>query len=340
MTETSPSSSANLTDLEKSAVVIMLIGQETAAQIVKFLSPPEINRLSAAMTRISAVPREAAASVLREFGELMRQDGSLGLDGHDYIRGVLEHALGAEKADRLLGRLKQGGYVEGIEAVKWQDPRDLAEVIKAEHPQIVAMISAHLDPEQAQALMQYLPDELVEQVIPRLAMLEALPPTAIQELSESLEHLLTGEPQQARLSVGGIDVAAKLLNRLGPARSQRVLSTIANVDPELAQALTDRMFVFEDIFEIDDRSLQVLLRTVDQKILVSALKGATAGLQDKVFRNLSQRTAQMLKEEIETRGPMRLSEIEAAKKEILSAAQALDRDGKIMLRTQSADLVT
>jgi flagellar motor switch protein FliG len=340
VTDAASSTPADLTDIEKSAVVMMMIGQETAAQVVKFLSQPEINRLSMAMTGISNISRATAASVLKEFADLMQKDSPIGVGAEEYVRGVLEKALGTEKADRVLGRLKEGGYADGIEAVKWQDPRDLAEMIKSEHPQIVAMISAYLEPEQAQTLIQHLPDELVEQVIPRLAVLDTLPPTAIQELSESLEHLLSGEPQQARVSVGGIDVAAKILNRIGPPRAGRVLSTIGNVDPELAQALTDHMFVFDDIFEIDDRSLQILLRAVDQKLLVSALKGSPSALQDKVLRNLSQRAAQMLREEIEARGPMRLAEVEAAKKEILLAAQALETEGKIMLRTQAADLVS
>ncbi len=340
MTEAISGAPADLTDVEKSAMVMMLIGQETAAQVVKFLSQPEINRLSIAMTQISAVPKNTAASVLREFCDLMREDGSLGIGGgEEYVRGVLEKALGAEKADQILGRLKQGVYGAGLDAVKWQDPRDLADMIKSEHPQIVAMISAYLEPEQAQSLMQYLPDELVGQVIPRLAVLDALPPSAIQELSELLEQLLAGEPQQARVSVGGVDVAAKILNRIGGPRAGRVLSTISAIDPALAGLLTDRMFVFEDLFEIDDRSFQILLRTFDQKLLVSALKGAAARLQDKVLRNLSQRAAQMLREEIEARGPMRQAEIDDARKEILTAAQALEREGKIILRAQ-ADVVS
>jgi len=207
-----PSSApVDLTDTEKSAVVMTLIGQEIAAQVVKLLSQPEVNRLSMAMTRISNVSKSAAASVLREFVDVMKQDSSLGVNGEDYVRGVLEAALGTEQADKLLGRLKKGGYADGIEAVKWQDPRDLADMIKTEHPQIVAMISAYLEPEQAQVMMEHLPDELVEQVIPRLAVLDALPPSAIQELSESFEHLLAGEPQRSRISIGGVDVAAKLL---------------------------------------------------------------------------------------------------------------------------------
>ena len=339
VTEASSDPPSDLTDVEKSAVILRLIGQDTAALVVRYLSQPEINRLSLAMTRISKISRNAAAATLREFADLMQQESSLDVDGgEEYVRGVLQKALGAEKADHFLGRLKQGGFSAGIEAVKWQDPRDLAEMIKTEHPKVIAMISAYLEPEQAQALMQNLPDELVEQVIPRLAVLDKLPLTALQELAESLEHLLDGEPQQARVAGGGVDVAAKILNRIGGQRADRVLNAIGNVDPELAQMLTEHMFIFEDLFEIDDRSFQILLRGVDQKLLVSAMKGAAPGLQDKVLRNLSQRAAQMLREEIEARGPMRQAEIEAARKEIMQAAQALERDGKIMLRTQ-AELV-
>ena len=338
MTEATFGGPADLTDVEKSAMVMMLVGQETAAEVVKFLSQPEINRLSMAMRQISAVPKNTAATVLREFVDLMHGDDtfSIGGGGEGYLRGVLERALGAEKADQLLGRLKQGVYGAGLDAVKWQDPRDLADMIKSEHPQIVAMISAYLEPEQAQGLMQHLPDQLVGQVIPRLAMLDALPPSAIQELSESLEQLLADEPQQARVSVGGVDVAAKILNRIGGPRAERVLSAIEATDPELAARLAERMFVFEDLLEIDDRSFQILLRAVDQKLLVSALKGSPARLQEKVLRNLSQRAAQMLREEIEARGPMRQAEIDEARKEILATAQAMESDGKIIIRAQES----
>jgi flagellar motor switch protein FliG len=340
VTEAALGTPAELTDVEKSAMVMMMIGQETAAQVVKFLSPLEINRLSMAMTRIAAVPKKTAAAVLDEFVGLLHEGDAFNIGSGDaYVRGVLEKALGTEKADQLLGRLQRGVYGAGLDAIKWQDPRDLAELVKTEHPQIVAMIAAYLEPEQAQKLMQYLPDELIGQVVPRLAVLDSLPPSAIQELSETLENLLEGEPQQARVSLGGVDVAAKILNRIGSSRAGHVLSTIGAVDPALAGMLTERMFVFEDLFEIDDRSFQILLRTVDQKRLVSALKGAPARLQDKVLRNLSQRAAQMLREEIEACGPMRQAEIDEARKEILVGAQTLEREGKILLRA-SADLVS
>jgi flagellar motor switch protein FliG len=339
VTETASSKPVDLTDLEKSALVMMSIGQEAAAQVVKFLSPPEIDRLSVAMARISGVSNDAAASVLEEFVGRLQQKGSIG-GGVGYVRVVLEKALGREQADSLVGRLTQEDQSSAMAGVKWQDPDVLAEMIKSEHPQIVAMIAAYLEPEQAQTLIQHLPDELVEQMIPRLAVLDTLSPTAVQELNESLEQLLSGKVHQARLSVGGVAVAAKLLNRIGAERAEHVLRTIGAIDPKLAETLNNNMFVFEDLFAIDNRSLQILLRAVDQKLLVAALKGVGPEVLDKVLSNLSQRAGDMLREEIEARGPMRLTEIEAARKEILAAAQALERDGKIILRTAPGDLVS
>lgn len=198
MTEAASDGPANLTHIEKSAMVMMLIGQETAAEVVKHLSPPEIDRLSMAMTRMSIVPRQTAASVLREFVDVMGEDGAFGFGGNeDYVRGVLEKALGADNAAQLLGRAMQGAHSTGLDAVKWHDPQDLAQLVKNEHPQIVATIAACLDPEQAQALLQQLPDELVVQVIPRLAALNSLTPAALEELSQSLEQLLAVERRPA-----------------------------------------------------------------------------------------------------------------------------------------------
>jgi len=340
VTEPRADGPVDLTHIEKSAMVMMLIGQETAAEVVKYLSRAEIDRLSMAMTRMSIVPGQMAASVLREFVDVMGEDGSFGFGGNeDYVRGVLEKALGADKAAQLLGRARQHVRGAALEAVKWHDPRDLAELIKNEHPQIVATIAACLDPDQAQALMQQLPDELVVQVIPRLAALDSLTPAALEELSQSLEQLLADDRQPARVTVGGVDAAAKVLNRIGADRAGSILSSIGALDPDLAQLLNDRMFVFDDLFEIDDRSFQILLRAVDQKLLVSALKGVPGPQQDKVLRNISQRAAQMLREEIEARGPMRQAEIEAAQKEIVTIAQALEREGTIILRAQ-ADIVS
>jgi flagellar motor switch protein FliG len=319
---------------------MMSIGDDAAAQVMKFLSQLEINQLSVAMARISNVSKDAVTSVYQEFIDLMLQETSIGIGAESYIRAVLEKALGTDKADRLVARLRQGDYFAGIEAIQWQDPRVLAEMIKLEHPQIVAMIFAYLEPEQLDALIRYLPEELVEQVIPRLATLESIPPAAVRELNESIEALLAGEAQQARVTVGGVGIAAKILNRIDNKRVESILKQISTVDAELAQRIEHSLFVFEDLIHVDDRNFQVLLRSVDQKLLVSALKGAEPTLQNKVLSNLSQRAAETLRDDIAARGPMRVSEIEAAKREIVAAAQRLEREGAIILRTDPGEVVS
>lgn len=329
-----------LTDVEKSAVVMLSIGEEVAAEVMRHMTQLEINLLSVAMARISNVSKSEVTEIFQEFVDMMLQETSIGIGSEAYVRGVLEQALGAEKAERLAGRLNQGDYFAGIEAVQLQDPRVLAEMIKSEHPQIVAMIFAYMEPEQADALIQYLPPELVEQVIPRLATLDSIPPAAIRELNESIEDLLAGESQQMRVSVGGVNMAAKILNRIDTQRVESILKQIGTVDADLAQAIENSMFVFEDLIRVDDRNFQMLLRSVDQKLLVSALKGADPKLLEKVMRNLSQRSAEMLRDEISSRGPMRVTEIDAAKREIVSIAQRLEREGSIMLATDAGDLVT
>ncbi|HTV88261.1 MAG TPA: flagellar motor switch protein FliG [Stellaceae bacterium] len=339
MTDSASSKPADLSDIEKSAVLLMSIGQDAAAQIVKSLSQLEINQLAVAMARMSDVPREVAQSVLREFVDTLTQDGIAGLDAKEYLHGVLDKALGPERAGRLVERMKLGDYSAGLDAMQSHDPRALADLIRAEHPQIIAMIFAYLDPEQVQGMIQYLPDDVVEQVIPRLAMLDTIPPAALRELNESLEQLLSGDVGRAPVAIGGVDAAAKILNRMGNSRAQRVLQVIGEIDADVAQTLADRMFVFEDLVSVDDRNFQVLLRAVDQKLWVAALKGASSALQDKVLRNMSQRAGEMLREEAEARGPMRLAEVEAARKEILTTAMGLEREGKVILRSAPGDLV-
>ena len=340
MTEAVLSNRAQLSDVEKSAVVMLSIGEEAAAEVMKHMTQLEINLLSVAMARIANVSKAEVTTVFEEFVDVMLQETSIGIGAENYVRNVLEQALGPEKAERLAGRLNQGDYFAGIEAVQLQDPRVLAEMIKSEHPQIVAMIFAYMEPEQADALIQYLPPELVEQVIPRLATLDSIPPAAIRELNESIEDLLAGEAQQVRVSVGGVNMAAKILNRIDTTRVEAILQQIGTVDADLAQAIQNNMFVFEDLMRIDDRNFQMLLRSIDQKLLASALKGADPKLLEKVMTNLSQRSAEMLKEEVAARGPMRVSEIDEAKREIVATAQRLEREGTIMLPTDAGDLIT
>jgi flagellar motor switch protein FliG len=329
-----------LTDLEKSAVIMLSVGEETAAEVMKYLTQLEINLLSLAMARVSNVSKGEVTLVFQEFIDQMLQESSIGIGASSYVHGVLERALGAERAGRLIGRLNQGDYFAGIEAVQMQDPRVLAEMIKNEHPQIVAMIFAYLEPDQTDALIQFLPQDLVEQVIPRLATLDSIPHAAVRELNDAIEDLLAGESEEARVNIGGVGMAAKILNRFDGARAEAILKQISEIDADLAQRIENSMFTFEDLIRLDDRNFQMLLRSIDQKLLASALKGADSKLLDKVMRNLSQRSAEMLREEISARGPMRVTEIDAAKREVVTIAQRLEREGTIILSTDARDMVS
>jgi flagellar motor switch protein FliG len=310
--------SHGLTDLEKSAVVLLSIGEDAAAEVMKHMSQLEINLLSVAMARITSVSKAEVTAVYQEFIDSMLQETSIGIGAEAYVHGVLERALGSDKAERLAARLNQGDYFAGIEAVQLQDPRVLAEMIKNEH----------------------LPTELVEQVIPRLATLDSIPPAAIRELNESIEDLLAGEAQQVRVNFGGVSMAAKILNRIDTQRVESILGQISAVDADLAQRIQNSMFVFEDLMRLDDRNFQMLLRSVDQKLLAAALKGADPKSLDKVMHNLSQRSADMLREEISALGPMRVTEIDTAKREIVAVAQRLEQEGTIILPTDAGDVVS
>ena len=327
-------------DIEKAAILMTLVGQKEAAEVIKHLAPREINRLASAMARLPKVAKDSAEAVFQEFASLMNEQTASGVGAEEYLRGALVEAIGEKRASGLLERLMHGGDSAGIEAVKWQDARVVAELIRAEHPQIVAMILAYMESDQAIEVVAHLPDELVEQVIPRLATLDMIPPTAIQELNEALKDQLVGESPQVRLTtVGGVKAAAEILNQFDGSRSQNMLNSIKLYDAELAQRIYDNMFVFADLVDVDDRSIQTLLREIDQNLLVPALKGVDEGLRDKVFRNMSTRAAEGLKEEIATKGPMRLAEVEAAQRQILVAAQSLEAEGKINLRVEAKDLV-
>jgi flagellar motor switch protein FliG len=333
--------SPGLSDLEKSAVVLLSIGEEAAAEVLKYMTQLEINQLSLAMARVSNVSKGEVTEIFAQFIDAMLDESSIGIGASGYVRGVLERALGSDKAERLIARLNQGDYFAGIEAVQMQDPRVLAEMIKNEHPQVVAMIFAYMEPEQADALIQFLPPELIEQVIPRLASLDSIPNAAVRELNEAIEDLLAGEnAAEARINIGGVGMAAKLLNRFNAERVEGILNQISQVDQDLAQRLQNSLFTFEELVKLDDRNFQMLLRSIDQKLLASALKGAETTLLDKVMRNLSQRSAEMLREEISARGPMRVTEIDAAKREVVATAQRLEREGAIILSTDARDMVS
>ena len=320
MAEAISSKPIRLSDVEKSAVVLLSIGEEAAAQVMKHMTQLEINLLSLAMARISHVSKTEVTTVFQEFVDLMLEEIPISIGGESYVHDVLEQALGPEKAERLATRLSQGDYFAGVEAVQLQDPRVLAELIKSEQPQIIAAIFAYMEPEQADALIQHLPPEIVELLVPRLAT-------------------------QVRPPGGGVSIAARILNRIDAERAEAVLEQISAVDAELAdvikaEASTNGMFIFEDLEQLDDRSLQMLLRSISQRLLASALSDADPVLLQKIMRNLSRRSAEMLREEIFARDPVSADEIDAARSEVVATAQRLEGGGTIILPTSVGALVT
>lgn len=326
-----------LAGVDKAAALMISIGVDAAAEIMKHLTPVEINTLSLAIARMGSVTAETRDVVFKEVTEMLGRETAVG--GEEFACDVLDRALGADHARSFAARLQQGGLFAGLDALRLESPRVLAETVKAEHPQVIAMVFAALEPEQVDAMIQHLPPELVADVIPRLATLDSVPPAAIRELQEAITDLLVGDVDQGVTTLGGVSMAAKILNRIGEPQTAEILGQISGIDPDLAQQIENNMFVFEDLVQLDDRNFQILLRTLDQKLLSNALKSTIPELQEKVFANMSQRAADMLRDEIETQGAVRIADITAAKREIVATAQRLEREGTIVLSTDSSQVV-
>lgn len=315
----------------KSAILLLTVGHEEAAEVFKHLGPKEVQKLGVAMTNIGNVSRERIESVLREF--FNEAEGRVSLaDSDEYIRSVLKKALGDDKAAHLIDRILQGNEgTAGIESLKWLDSASVAEMIRNEHPQIIATIMVHLERDHASEILNLLTERLRNDVMVRIATLEGVQPMAMRELNEVLTQLLSGSDVTKKSSLGGAKAAADILNYMGGAVEASVLASLREHDADLAQKIQDQMFTFDNILELDDRSVQLLLREVQSETLIIALKGTSQELKDKIFKNMSTRAAEALKEDLEAKGPVRLSEVEAEQKEILKIVRKLVDEGQIVL---------
>jgi len=317
--------------VDESAILMLSLGEEEAAEVFKHLSPKEAQKLGAAMASLKNVSREKIDEVLAKFHEAAGEQTSIGLDSDDYIRGVLNRALGEEKAKFVLDRILSGGDTSGIESLKWMDAPSVAELIKNEHPQIMASILVHLERDQAAAILNLMPDRVRGDVVMRIATLDGIHPNALRELNETIAKVISGSDQVKKAALGGVRTAAEILNFVGGASESVILEAVRGVDDAIAQGIMDEMFVFENLMDVDDRGIQALLKEVQSESLVLALKGAAPDLRDKILRNMSSRAAEMLKEDLESRGPVRLSEVEAEQKEILKIVRRLADEGQIVL---------
>ncbi|QHI97945.1 flagellar motor switch protein FliG [Xylophilus rhododendri] len=317
--------------LNDAAILLMSLGEEEAAEVFKHLSPKEVQKLGETIARMRVVSRDRVDEVVSKFILAAEQQSLLVNDTSDYVRAVLRRALGDDKASLLIDRILQGGDVSGIESLKWMDPLSVAELLRNEHPQIVAAILVHLDYEQAAGVLRNLSERQRGEVMVRIATLEGIQPTALKDLNEVLFKVLAGGDKIRKTSLGGIKTAAEIVNLMGTAVEAPLMDAIRGYDADLAQKIMDKMFVFDDVGKLDGKAIQLLLKEIASETLVVALKGAAPELREKFLANMSSRAAEAMREDLESRGPMRLSEVEAQQKEILKVVRRLADEGQIML---------
>ncbi|CAN7727941.1 flagellar motor switch protein FliG [Acidovorax sp. LjRoot66] len=323
--------------LNDAAIMLMSLGEEEAAEVFKHLSPKEVQKLGETIARMKSVSRDKVDSVINRFADAAAAQSLLVSDTGNYVRAVLKRALGDDKASLLIDRILQGGDVSGIESLKWMDPLSVAELLRNEHPQIVAAILVHLDSEQASGILMHLTDRQRSEILLRVATLEGIQPTALKDLNEVLFKVLAGGDKIRKSSLGGVKAAAEIINLLGSNMDSVVIESIRGYDPDLAQKIMDKMFVFEDVLKLDDKAIQTVLKEVASETLIVALKGAVPELREKFLSNMSSRASEALREDLESRGPMRLSEVEAQQKEILKTVRRLSDEGQIVLAAGGDD---
>ncbi len=317
--------------VERAAILLLSLGEKEAAEVLKHLSAKDVQRVGAAMAKVGNVSRGEVANVLGTFAGEVESQTSLGVGSDDFIRNTLINALGEDKAAGVIDRILLGRASKGLDALKWMDGRAIAEVVRFEHPQIVAIMLAYLEPEQSAEVIALLPEAVRSEIIMRIATMEGVQPAALQELDQVMERQFAGNGKSRTSALGGTKAAANIVNCLEPSIEGALMSDISRADEALGAQIQDLIFVFDNLLELDDRGMQELLRQVTGDKLMLALKAADEPLKDKVFKNMSQRAAEMLKDDLAARGPVKLSEVEGAQKEILTVARKLAEEGTISL---------
>jgi flagellar motor switch protein FliG len=317
--------------VEDAAILLMSLGEEDASQVLKHMTPKEVQRVGESIAKMKAIPRERVQSVIDRFTEQTAAESMLVNDNSEYVKSVLRKALGDDKANLLIDRILQGSDTSGIESLKWMDPSSVAELLRNEHPQIVAAILVHLEFDHAADALKLFTERQRNEVMLRIATLDGIQPNALKDLNEVMSKVLAGGDRTKRKNLGGAKTAAEMLNMMGSSVETSVLDFVREADGELAQKIMDNMFVFDDLEKLDDKGFQLLLKEVQSESLVLALKGASPTLREKVFRNMSSRAAETLREDLESRGPVRLSEVEAEQKEMLKIVRRLSDEGQVVL---------
>ncbi|WP_254779213.1 MULTISPECIES: flagellar motor switch protein FliG [unclassified Luteibacter] len=321
-----------MTGAQRAAILLLTLGEEDAASILKHLGARDVQAVGTAMAALKNVSKEQVDQVLTRLQEDVGQHTSIGVGTEEYIRRILVNALGENKAGGLIDRILLGRSSKGLESLKWMESRAIAEMIGQEHPQIIALVMAHLESDQAAEVIGYLPARTRSDVVMRIATLDGVQPHALNELDEIMERQFSGNSNKLKsASVGGLKAAADILNAMETSREAELMASIRGIDSGLGERIEELMFVFDDLADLDDRSMQTLLREVPSARLITALKGAEAAIREKIFSNMSKRAADMLRDDLEVKGPVRLSEVDAAQKEVLATARRLADAGQINL---------
>ena len=314
----------------------MSLSEQDAASVLKQLDAREVQKLGVAMAELKQITREQMTAVLDNFIGTLDGTANVASGSPDYVRRVLTQAVGKQKTDMLLDRVSTGQTGQGIEALRWMDAKAVAQIIAAEHPQIAAIVLSHLEPEQSASVLPLLTEEMRTEVLMRIATLNEVPQSALTELDQLVEKQANVAPPSPLRRIGGARTVADILNAMERDKSGEELGKIEKADTEMHQQIKDLLFVFDNLLDVDDRGIQALLREVGSDTLAVALRGAEPEVQEKILKNMSKRAAEILKDDMEARGPVKLADVEAAQKEIVTVAQRLADEGTIGLGGKGA----
>jgi flagellar motor switch protein FliG len=325
-----------LAGTQRAAILLMSLSEQDAANVLKQLDAREVQKLGVAMAEIKQITREQMTAVLDNFLGTVDAKANVASGSPDYVRRVLTQAVGKQKTDMLLDRVSTGQTGQGIEALRWMEAKAVAQIVSAEHPQIAAIVLAHLEPEQSASVLPLLTEEMRTEVLMRIAALNEVPQSALTELDQLVEKQANVAPPSPLRRIGGARTVADILNAMERDKSGEELGKIEKVDTEMHQQIKDLLFVFDNLLAVDDRGIQALLREVGSDTLAVALRGAEPEVQEKILKNMSKRAAEILKDDMEARGPVKLADVEAAQKEIVTIAQRLADEGTISLGGKGA----
>lgn len=328
-----------LTGTQRAAVLMLLLGEQQAAEIIRYLTPKEVQALGGAMVSVADLSQAAVNVVLDDFVAMLKKQTNLGLGTGDYVEKVLRRALGEDKAASVLSRIMPGQGNKGLEILKWMDARSIAEMIRHEHPQVVAIILSVLEYDVAADVLNFLSPESRPEIMQRVASLETVQPSAMEELESIMKKQFSSSSSAKSSSFGGIKAAAKIMNFVKVDLESQIMTQLTRLDPELTQKIQDNMFTFENLSAVDNRAIQTLMRNVEPDMLMTALKGAQEYVKEKFFDNMSARARVMFIDEMESKGPLRITDVEEAQKSIMRIARKLSDKGELVLSGRGDDFV-